>query len=57
MMLLKKMCIRDRYISNPPGLYVAIGAAGVLLGLCLLTDGGKKEKGGAAPEAAHAKKK
>ena len=47
----------SQYISSPPGLYVAIGVAGVLLGLCLLTDGGKKQKGGAAPEAAHAKKK
>lgn len=43
----------SQYISSPPGLYVAIGVAGVLLGLCLLTDGGKKEKqkDGAVPEA------
>ena len=46
----------SQYISNPPGLYVAIGAVGILLGLCLLTEsGGKKEKQEGQP-AAHTRK-
>ena len=46
----------SQYISNPPGLYVAIGAVGILLGLCLLTEsGGKKEKQ-EGQSAAHARK-